>query len=585
MAQIINRIDVNYFRSISSISMTQCKDVNLLIGGNDSGKSNMLKALNLFFNGWTEPHSGFDFVKDLNRYREQEARDAKGRMSIWIKVHFNNFLKWDSLPPLFSIKRVWTRYDTRPTDTFSDQIPATTIGRFLNKIRYHYVPAVRSREIFSDLLAEMHDTLLQDESLGLRQSSDALVEDLHNITRDMSAEILEQLKIESTINIPESLRDLFRALDFSTKFGIHDIPLVLRGDGIQSRHLPFILDYIAKKSKQHHIWGYEEPENSLELSKAFEMATEFKERFSSDNQIFLTTHSPAFYDISGDNSSRWFVENREEANRHTTVITPITAVADVDKTMGLLSVITPRMKAVYDEFTELKSSVGDLQEKLAAADCPLVYVEGPTDVTILNRAKEVLGFQALNVRFESAGGAGELTQFLKVNSRVKRDRRALIGIYDADARGRKEFENFRSAHLFGETNLRTISRPHKIFAGILKSPEHLNAAQAAFRAIGMPLPLPIEFMFDSAIINEAIQNGVLELASRVAKIANEELPLEVNVDNVIVGRVDQEFYYLAKAITAATKVQFSNWVIQKGQEAFEPFRSLFEELSLAVAEA
>ncbi|MFC3101189.1 AAA family ATPase [Altererythrobacter lauratis] len=169
--QIIDRVDINYFRSIYSISLTNCQDVNVITGSNDSGKSNLLKALNLFFNDEVEPHSDFEFLRDLNRDRENEARSAKGRMTIWIKVHFNNFLGWRSLPPQFALKRTWNRYEDKPQDSYSEDIPSTTMGRFLNKIRFHYIPAVRSRDIFSDLLADLHDTLVQDESQGLRNSS------------------------------------------------------------------------------------------------------------------------------------------------------------------------------------------------------------------------------------------------------------------------------------------------------------------------------------------------------------------------------------------------------------------------------
>lgn len=281
--RIIDRIDINYFRSISSVSMGGCRDVNIIAGPNDAGKSTILKALNLFFNNEPEPHSDFDFLRDLNRAREDEARAAKGRMTIWIKVHFNNFLKWKSLPPKFFVKRSWNRYSDGPTDTFTDGVPPTTMGRFLNKIRYHYIPAVRGRDIYGDLLADLHDTLVQDESLGLRKSSTAFVDDLHTLTAAMSAEILERLKIESKVDIPGDLQEFFRALDFSTKYNKFDIPLPLRGDGIQSRHIPFILDYISSRSSQFHIWGYEEPENSLEMSKAYEMADDFKERFSVSN--------------------------------------------------------------------------------------------------------------------------------------------------------------------------------------------------------------------------------------------------------------------------------------------------------------
>ncbi|WP_337847222.1 AAA family ATPase [Sphingomonas sp.] len=580
--QIIDRVDINYFRSIYSISLNNCRHVNIVTGSNDSGKSNLLKALNLFFNNEVETHSEFEFLRDLNRDREEEARAAKGRMTIWIKVFFNNFLHWRSLPDQFSVKRTWNRYDSAPVDTYSEDIPATTMGRFLNKIRYHYIPAVRSRDIFSDLLADLHDTLVQDESRGLRNSSDALVADLHQLTESMSAEILDRLKIDSTISIPESLQDLFRALDFSTKFGKYEVPLVMRGDGIQSRHLPFILNYISSKSSQHHIWGYEEPENSLELSRAFEMADDFKSTFSKENQIFLTTHSPAFYDISGSRSAKWYIENRLEDDRVSSQVQVITNTSLIDKTMGLLSVITPRMKEVYNEFESLKESVGDMQQRVNNAECPVVYVEGPTDVSILECAKEKLGFDNLNVKFESANGAGDVTEFLKVSVRVKRDNRPLLGIYDADARGRREFAKFQNYHKLAGTNFRTLERNRRIYAGSLEIPAHLSDAEAAYKAVSMPLPLPIEFMFDEDLVLEAISEGKLELVSRKGRIANDELPLEVTIDAILKDKIDERFLYLSKSVSDNCKTPFANWVTQKPAEKFEPFRSLLDQIAAAV---
>lgn len=581
--RVIDRIDINYFRSVYSISLTNCRDVNVITGSNDSGKSNILKALNLFFNGETEPHEDLDFLRDLNRDREHEARAAKGRMTIWMRVHFNNFLKWESLPDQFTIKRSWNRYSDTPVDSFPDAIPPTTIGRFLNKIKYHYIPAVRSREIFSDLLAEMHDTLVQDESRGLRRSSEVLVQELHEITEAMSKDILDRLKIESTINIPESLEEFFRALDFSTKFGDYEIPLILRGDGIQSRHLPFILNYIATRSKQHHIWGYEEPENSLELSRAFEMKSDFEGEFSKENQIFVTTHSPAFYDITGPRAAKWYIENRREDGRTASKSEVITSTSAVDKTMGLLAVITPRMREVYDEFSTLKETVEEMQGRLAMAECPLAYVEGPSDVTILTHAQQALAFDDLNIRFESSGGAGNLTQFLKATARVKCDDRPLLGIFDADARGRREFDIFRNYHRLEETEFRAVDRKRRVYVGALETPAHLAEAEAAYNAIGMVLPLSIEFMFPRLVIEEAIEAGVLELVPRQARIASDELPLEVNVDTVIQGRVEDRFIYLAKRVTDESKVRFANWVIQKDAEIFESFRPLFENVLRAVA--
>lgn len=73
------------------------------------------------------------------------------------------------------------------------------------------------------------------------------------------------------------------------------VPLSQRGDGIQARHIPIILKYIADEDykqstsrgavKINTLWGFEEPENGLELLKAFEMADQFVV-YSEEVQIF-----------------------------------------------------------------------------------------------------------------------------------------------------------------------------------------------------------------------------------------------------------------------------------------------------------
>ncbi|MCW2412993.1 MULTISPECIES: ATP-dependent nuclease [unclassified Sphingobium] len=578
--RIIDKIEIYYFRSVYSVSLAKCKDVNVLVGSNDAGKSNIIKSLNLFFNNETEPHSEFDFFRDLSRSREEEARAAKGRMSVWIKVHFNNFLRWKSLPEQFWVKRSWNRYESRPTDSFSDEIAPTTLYRFLNKIRFHYIPAVRGRDIFADLLADLHDTLLQDESLGLKGSSQALVSDLHKITREMSDSIKSRLKIDSTIEIPESLKDLFRALDFSTKYGRFSIPLNLRGDGIQSRHLPFILDYIASKSSTYHIWGYEEPENSLELSRSFEMSRDFVENFSRDNQIFLTTHSPAFYDISSSNASKWYVENKDdpEQDYSYTDVTPINSTSDIDKSMGLLTVIAPRMRAANQELLELRSDIRRMSEEMSANNKPAIYVEGETDAIILRRAAEVFGYDADGLSFFSADGASNITQFIKVMSRTKSDQRVLVGLFDGDSTGRSEFDRFNAYHMFAGTDMRVVSRPNRIYVGALNVPLHLKGMAEQFSQLKLQLPLCIEYMFRGETIARAQQEGVLVLEKRRSKLSLNELPLEINVEDAFRGKIPDDYIYFARKVSDQRKMSFAQWIVKEADDEFEVFEDLMNNL-------
>jgi predicted ATP-dependent endonuclease of OLD family len=46
----IKALSIKHFRSIDTLS-EETKDLNILVGQNDEGKSNVLRALDLFFNG------------------------------------------------------------------------------------------------------------------------------------------------------------------------------------------------------------------------------------------------------------------------------------------------------------------------------------------------------------------------------------------------------------------------------------------------------------------------------------------------------------------------------------------------------
>lgn len=105
--------------------------------------------------------------------------------------------------------------------------------------------------------------------------------------------------------MPTNMDELFKDLLFQTKHSNGEVPLKFRGDGIQARHIPVILKFIANKlvndipKRSVHgaiIWGFEEPENGVELSACYELAQQLN-NYSFEIQMFLTTHSPAIYSL------------------------------------------------------------------------------------------------------------------------------------------------------------------------------------------------------------------------------------------------------------------------------------------------
>lgn len=104
--------------------------------------------------------------------------------------------------------------------------------------------------------------------------------------------------MESELSLPDNFSEIFETLLFQTRKENSSIvvPLSQRGDGIQARHILIILKYIADEdykqsnsrgaTKINTIWGFEEPENGLEMLKAFEMADEFL-LYSKEVQVFM----------------------------------------------------------------------------------------------------------------------------------------------------------------------------------------------------------------------------------------------------------------------------------------------------------
>jgi AAA15 family ATPase/GTPase len=90
---IIEKIIISKFRSFGKKEEIICGDLNIFSGGNDVGKSNVLKALNLFFNEKTNLYDRYNFEHDYNKW----FRDSNvgGERNIEIEIHIGKGTYWD----------------------------------------------------------------------------------------------------------------------------------------------------------------------------------------------------------------------------------------------------------------------------------------------------------------------------------------------------------------------------------------------------------------------------------------------------------------------------------------------------------
>ena len=157
---IIKKIRIKNFRSISDIQI-ELTDLTVIMGDNDAGKSNVLRAINLFFNDTTDSNKPFSFPYDFNKNAIVATNKAK---EISIEIVFvppanykeNKDILW---------RKVWRRdgfFSERELRCFADGTEFSTrskINTWLSRIKFKYVPATKGVDYFSQLLGDLHDSL------------------------------------------------------------------------------------------------------------------------------------------------------------------------------------------------------------------------------------------------------------------------------------------------------------------------------------------------------------------------------------------------------------------------------------------
>lgn len=388
----IERIHVKNFRSIVD-QVFYAKDLTIFVGNNDVGKSNVLKALNLFFTGQTEFNSAFNFNVDYSRYAIEKKKKAK---EISIEILFVPPRQFRDHQKKVLWRRVWRETGEHVDSeqmTFADKtkIPQRSRLRvWLKRLQFRYVPAIKSSDFFSFLLRELYKTLYLTIKQDLQSAGKNFIGKIREHTSPLSKDIEAILGISSHIQLPSDLSDLFSTLDFETKVKGASISLKQRGDGLKARHIPVILKFLAEKEQLHHIsgavrvdtiWGYEEPENNLELSRSFDLANEFAEH-SINIQIFLTTHSPAFYSVVSESRQLYHISQNEMDSPSIATVVDTTSTQGLDKAMGLLPIVAPYVEKKQAELLDLKRILEDLKDNTK----PVLFVEGISDKMILESA-------------------------------------------------------------------------------------------------------------------------------------------------------------------------------------------------------
>jgi energy-coupling factor transporter ATP-binding protein EcfA2 len=421
--KLITSIKVEGFRSIVDDSATPLGDFTCLVGTNNSGKSNILRALNLFFTGEPEPGSPLEFARD---YHANPRSKKKKQIRISISFDLPYYFKFregledteKKLGKQFTIRKTWTLFQPEPeyevagSDNDFKKIDAATVKQFTDLINFRYiqnrtVPAQALRAESSAFQAHINRRLSKqqknDATTLLRNvraiASEAVSEANENLA--ISTDSMNKLEMSTPLNIASLAEVSGFGAEIRTGARVSDM---LWGSGTQAYMMFQLLKIVDTDYRRHFgwrqaaIWAIEEPESSLHKDLEQRLAIILREW--SDNQdlrlqVLGTTHS----EICVTAASEAFLIELDKEGRTTIKHEPIPILAYDAAAMGISRPVEPVLCFLLN---------------------PVVLVEGPIDARILTHVAQNTGV-ATHCKFVSlpemdpmqSGGADEVVRYLK----------------------------------------------------------------------------------------------------------------------------------------------------------------------------
>jgi predicted ATPase len=423
--KIISAVHIQGFRSISDETIDALSDHTVFIGKNSSGKSNVLRALNLFFNGEPSPNVPLEFERDLHyRPLRRQKKSIKISVTFSLPERFNFRKGLESLANLgstFDIDKVWSLDRQR---RISEEVSVSINGKeveggeriardFLSLIVFRYIP---NRTIPAELLRDESQAIAGVIFKKLKESAKAsdvlkgLAESAARLLSSTSDALVDSGAPISRPNIAtaDSLGGMLRMSGFKA-IGLNGANI--RDEDWGAGHQAFFLlnllreidtDYSRQFGwRQASVWAVEEPESGLHHDLQTRLAKKFVD-WSSDSdrrlQIFTTTHSPI---ISMAANCGYWIELGQTSSSLSAMDT--TKLVRAAEEQGVSSYLHPLLSFPFH---------------------PVILVEGSNDEMVLNHVAQLVGRGILkfvtlpSVDSSESAGVDSIISYIKKNNQI-----------------------------------------------------------------------------------------------------------------------------------------------------------------------
>lgn len=351
--ELLKEVRISNFRSLRNVSLLGLTSYSPLIGLNSTGKSNVLRALNLYFNDELDELAtplalDRDYPRSLKKSRQRKAVTVGAVFDLTTGYEPRNttdYLALKGLTDQIAIQREWSLSPlgagslqdvlrVGPSlDSLSDVDLADRplIFTFIRSVHFRYVPNhVRPADFLRTEVQPLRKALLMNlrrtkvyKDAGVAAAMSGLSDVAKNMLSDTSRKVsVGNLGREISADLPAEFTDLaFQiALQTVTPSGLE--PTELQGSGTQSFTLLHVLDLLDRTErgqqfgwKKASIWAIEEPESFLHAGLRARFAQDLADYAGDDKrQIIASTHHEEFVRVG---SCAWLAEINDGQTRVT----------------------------------------------------------------------------------------------------------------------------------------------------------------------------------------------------------------------------------------------------------------------------
>lgn len=399
-------VKIENWRSIKLVEFVPA-DITILVGSNNAGKTNILSAINfLLGERWPMPAN----LEDSHFYDGNRNRDIC--INLYLDHPHYSKISFDTSRSQYNLQ-AFDKSDS-PVRGFNNAMR--------EQIAFAYVDAARNYErqfslskwtLFGQVLRSLHAGLKQDgpRLTDLRKQ----LKTAHELLKTAEYNIFEkELREAFTAQLRTTKYDVkfeFQTIDESNLYrGL--FPTLIEGtsprsptevgSGVRNLLVLALFQAFAKTFRGNAVLGIEEPELYLHPHAQRSLMRQFDEIAEAGNQLFVSSHSPLFLDIT--RSNRIVLVDRKEDDEGE-VCTQVRTSNPKDL-LDLRQQLHPTRKFTQQSLQAFLRNVQKPEMAEAFFSRLCVLVEGPSEAESLPIYAQFLGypFDENGISVTSAGG-------------------------------------------------------------------------------------------------------------------------------------------------------------------------------------